>query len=866
MLNPKPTGLGGGGAMFQPRISPFNSDLAFVACDMLAIYRTANGGVTWAMCDTREVHGSPSFSVAFDPADGGRVIGYHSERGLRESTDEGQTWGPYSGTLPKVIEKTLKLTAAAFSSSGELFIGTKKGLYRLINNGWAQVLPAADLVDETRTYPGDSVTVNAGEVLKVTFVRSPGGDELCWVATVRHIYVCNLANGGNTWTTVEQGLPLQPTTGPPVSMFAGDSDQPNWEYVASPVRDLAASYVPNLYYVVYATISGAPTSRWDARTVTGFSFTGGVYSYYVDFSALIFPPQWKPAMGSGGQTLDQTIFNPWIYQSQNPPKDPLDFFLGTPIARYERLATTEQVQSGTNLDPDTVYVSVIKQAGAVDIYRSLDRGQHWDPAYSGEQQPGNHSLDPGWIDVPKLSSVQPAGTYGGLGWGFGGAAKGLTCAPANHNVVLLSNNGVVHKTDNGAEPTSSLIRWAQVYTDKVPARPGATSPTWRTRGLEVTSTWRYVVHPDDETVAFICATDIGLARSEDGGDSWTSVSQATQTPTATELDIWHNCYDLAFGDAPGNAPRAIWAAVSTQHDLPHHKDLKNTGHGGVVQSNDKGKTWYRIGNTTGLPDHPVVSLARINRRLDQPGFPAAPPHLLASVWGDGIYFSAITVAGGVETPGTWTPLTTQVQGGGTVTTTHSYRIQFDSATQTLYWLVSGHTAASGLYSLYLPQIYSGGGFLRPPYVPSRVQWKPLTAGLTAQLGPGQLYPVDFAVRNVPGGRHLYLCTSAFGGGPAGKVWKYDGNTWIDLGAPLHGSYFNQDNWFAPFFVGGRCYITATSHGLWSAPAADVDQASVPVSLTWTEENALNYIRVQRLNQHPDGRLYISTFGGGMWYV
>jgi hypothetical protein len=177
------------------------------------------------------------------------------------------------------------------------------------------------------------------------FVRDPTGNELCFVATVRHIYQCNIANNGNTWATVEQGLPLQSVTGPPVSLFApGDATSPLREYVASPIRDLAGSYAPGQYYIMYATVSGAPTSRWDAKTVNpSFAFTGGVYSYYVD--AATVAPQWQPVMGTGSQSLDTTVFIGSTSQ-----------FAGTPIARYERLATTEQVRIGTNPDPDTVYM------------------------------------------------------------------------------------------------------------------------------------------------------------------------------------------------------------------------------------------------------------------------------------------------------------------------------------------------------------------------------------------------------------------------------------------------------------------------------------------------------------------------------
>ena len=45
----KTVGFGGGGATFYPEISPFNSEYAFVSCDMTGSYVTYNGGGSWKM-------------------------------------------------------------------------------------------------------------------------------------------------------------------------------------------------------------------------------------------------------------------------------------------------------------------------------------------------------------------------------------------------------------------------------------------------------------------------------------------------------------------------------------------------------------------------------------------------------------------------------------------------------------------------------------------------------------------------------------------------------------------------------------------------------------------------------------------------
>jgi len=79
-------GIGGGGAMFYPAISPFNPDMAFLACDMGGGYVTYNGGLSWRMFN---LSGQIHFYV-FDPVDANTV--YANATGLYKSKDRGNTW------------------------------------------------------------------------------------------------------------------------------------------------------------------------------------------------------------------------------------------------------------------------------------------------------------------------------------------------------------------------------------------------------------------------------------------------------------------------------------------------------------------------------------------------------------------------------------------------------------------------------------------------------------------------------------------------------------------------------------------------------------------------------------------------------
>ena len=82
----KVVGPGGGGAMFNPTISPHDPNTVLVSCDMTGSYITHDGGQSWRMFNLR---GVVQFFV-FDPIDP-RVI-YAEATGLWRSTDAGESW------------------------------------------------------------------------------------------------------------------------------------------------------------------------------------------------------------------------------------------------------------------------------------------------------------------------------------------------------------------------------------------------------------------------------------------------------------------------------------------------------------------------------------------------------------------------------------------------------------------------------------------------------------------------------------------------------------------------------------------------------------------------------------------------------
>ena len=79
-------GPGGGGATYNPTISPHDPNTVLVSCDMTGAYITHDGGQSWRMFNLR---GTVS-SFAFDPKNANTI--YVLSTGLWRSQDGGETW------------------------------------------------------------------------------------------------------------------------------------------------------------------------------------------------------------------------------------------------------------------------------------------------------------------------------------------------------------------------------------------------------------------------------------------------------------------------------------------------------------------------------------------------------------------------------------------------------------------------------------------------------------------------------------------------------------------------------------------------------------------------------------------------------
>jgi hypothetical protein len=112
----------------------------------------------------------------------------------------------------------------------------------------------------------------------------------------------------------------------------------------------------------------------------------------------------------------------------------------------------------------------------------------------------------------------------------------------------------------------------------------------------VTTGYMVAVDPFDSLVMFMAETDIGLMKSLDGGNSWTSTTKNNGIPPGWD----HNTYCIIFDKS---IKGKMWAAMSETHDIPRPKMWRNNDMseytGGIVVSDNGGLTWKSISQDMG---------------------------------------------------------------------------------------------------------------------------------------------------------------------------------------------------------------------------------------------------------------------------
>ena len=383
----------------------------------------------------------------------------------------------------------------------------------------------------------------------------------------------------------------------------------------------------------------------------------------------------------------------------------------------------------------------------------------------------------------------------------------LAVAEQDANLCYGTDLGrTMRTTDGGAS-------WFAVYSRK------SGESGWVSTGLDVTNAYGYHFDPFDHHRQFISTTDIGLFRSEDGGQSWISSTRGVPKE-------WMNTtYWIVFDpEVKGRA----WSVNSWTHDLPRPKMWRRKGignyRGGVCRSDDGGRTWTK--SNDGMEETAATHIL-----LD----PASPPTarvLYVAAFGRGVYKS---VDGGK----TW-----KLKNAGiTQKEPFAWRIVKDSK-GTLYVLVARRSEDGSIGTEGDGAIYRS--------TDGAESWSRIA------MPEGSNAPNGLAVDPSAPDR-LYLATWARdkgGHGDGGGIYLSvnAGRTWTQV--------FDRDRHVYDVTIDPRDAKILYASGFESSAWKSNDRGE-----SWTRIPGFNFKWGHRVIPDPEDpkKVYITTFGGGVWH-
>lgn len=473
---------------------------------------------------------------------------------------------------------------------------------------------------------------------------------------------------------------------------------------------------------------------------------------------------------------------------------------GTPLPEWKTIATSAA-------HPNVLYVSynnltIENDSVCFGVARSEDYGKTWRLAWRdtkiGKRYITSENMNDGWLDERF-----------GAEWGENPFSIGVS--HTNPDIAFCGDFGRTIKTRDGGKT------WEQVYTDRI-------TPGWRSRGLDVNTTYTIVYDPFDSNHVFIPTTDIGLMESFDDKKSWSSATQNNGVP-----EHWVNTtYWMVFDPLMKGK---VWAVMSGYHDLPRPKMFSNTDPadfvGGILVSENSGRTWRSVSSEIGE--------AAVTHVVLDPASPKNARTLYACAFGKGVYKS---VDGGE----TWIQKNKGIEGKQPF----AWRIERRDADGALFLVVSRRSDDGRIGDEYDGAIYvSFDGAER---------WERL------KLPDGTNGPTSLVPDHQRPGK---LVLSAWGRPTTGKfspdkgggifVSDNDGKTWREvLRSDQHIGAVSFDKRNGRFYAcgfNGSAYYSA-------------DGGS-----NWLRIRGYNFKWGQRVEPDPKDpeKVFIITYGGGVWH-
>jgi len=447
------------------------------------------------------------------------------------------------------------------------------------------------------------------------------------------------------------------------------------------------------------------------------------------------------------------------------------------------------------------------------VYRTDDGGGSWVDTFFVDPRFKQCNVAPDWMT-----------SYLGQSWV--GRPISMEISRVDPDLVMRSDGMFVHWTKNAGKS------WTAGHALKANNATDDKDITWRNNGLVNTTTWHYYVDPHEPHRHYIAYTDIGFARSLDGGATWRWWGPG-EPHTFPIPSAWINtCYELAFDpDVPGK----IWGVFSGHHDIPNENSIwRGTGRsrfkGGLCRSTDFGITWTAL--RKGLPEAPALSVV-----LD-PKSPKGQRTLYAAIYDHGVYKST-------DDGNAWVK---KSSGLGSPANLRVCRLQLHRD-GTLFALITGMRVPAG--GPFSPQ---GVGLYRS--TDGGENWELVHSSYVL------LYPKDFAV-DPADSQVIYIgaCDAPGARSRQGGLHRTTdgGKTWslvMRKRATHFGAYFHlkRPGWI---YATGCGWSDAPEGGLW---------LSKDDGKTWATFTELPFANINRVDFDPGdpSTIYVTTFGGSVW--
>ncbi len=684
-------GFGGGGATFYPALSPHNSKVAFVSCDMTASYSTTNGGSSWRMFT---LHGVIQ-NYIFDPLDSTVVYALvrgHSS-GLFRSVDTGNTWKllypapeEVTGNVAKgdhadeaivtkdSIRRNVMALAVDPENSAKLYaviqVNEAKAFYVSDDGGmhWNKekeleatamniyVVPRSPKENRTVYITGKQTvtvrkngtwTINKGpEGVKSLTEFASGFDQsknafIIYAISGKSYFnpegdpsgIYFTDNGGVTWQNRQHGL---------VGMTAKDMPVPEWRSIAT------SALHPEVVYISYANLQVDKDT-----TCIGVAKS---LDYGVTWTLV-----WKDKLVKGGDRHAANLEGGWINERYGPTWGENPFSIAVSAVNPDVCYTTDFGRVIKTEDGGRVWTQVYtkkKTNGGwtsrgievtcsygvvfdpfnenhvfitntdVGLMESHDRAESWNSATK------DNGIPKGWINSTYWLTFDP--DVKGRAWA---AMSGIHDLPRpkmwRRNKVSGFNGGIVETMDGGKtwKPISAQIgEGAMTHILLDPS----SDKSFRT--------------------LYACAFGKGVYKSTDGGKTW---QQKNNGITGKEPFAWR----IIRRESDG----VLFLIVNRRSD---DGSIGNELDGALYRSKDSAETWEKI-------SLPAETNAPMGLAVD----PEHQGRLIMSAWGrvSPGHFSS-DIGGGIfvsdDEGKSWTAVLSQDQ--------HVHDITYDPRIKTFY--------------------------------------------------------------------------------------------------------------------------------------------------------------------------------------